>query len=80
MSTTMRAIRKSKSDRGLSVEEVPIPSIKSDEVLVEVEAAGICGTDLHIWKWDAWSRQRIKPPLTLGHEFSGTIVEVGFAG
>lgn len=77
MPTTMRAIRKSKSDRGLTVEEIPIPSIKSDEVLVEVEAAGICGTDLHIWKWDAWSRHRIKPPLTLGHEFSGTIVEVG---
>ena len=80
MPTTMRAVRKSKSDRGLTVEEVPIPSIKSDEVLVEVEAAGICGTDLHIWKWDAWSRQRIKPPLTLGHEFSGTVVEVGSLG
>ncbi len=77
MPTTMRAVRKTKSERGLTVEDVPIPSIKSDEVLVEVEAAGICGTDLHIWKWDAWSRNRIKPPLTLGHEFSGTVVEVG---
>ncbi len=77
MPTTMRAVQKTKNECGLSVEEVPIPQIKPDEVLVEVEAAGICGTDLHIWKWDAWSRQRIKPPLTLGHEFSGTIVEVG---
>ncbi|NOX59676.1 MAG: L-threonine 3-dehydrogenase [Planctomycetes bacterium] len=77
MSSMMRAIRKSKSEQGLTVEEIPVPSIKPDEVLVEVEAAGICGTDLHIWKWDAWSSQRIKPPLTLGHEFSGTIVEVG---
>ncbi len=77
MPKMMRAVRKTKSERGLSVEDVPIPSIQSDEVLVEVEAAGICGTDLHIWNWDAWSRKRIKPPLTLGHEFSGTIVEVG---
>ena len=73
----MRAIRKVNPEPGLSVEQVPIPVPGPDEVLIEVEAAGICGTDLHIWKWDAWSRQRIKPPLTLGHEFSGTIVEVG---
>lgn len=73
----MRCIRKARPEQGLTVEEIPVPKCGSDQVLVEVEAAGICGTDLHIWKWDAWSRHRIKPPLTLGHEFAGTIVEVG---
>jgi len=73
----MRAIRKAAPEKGLVVEEVPVPRCGPDDVLVEVEAAGICGTDLHIWKWDAWSSHRIKPPLTLGHEFAGTIVEVG---
>ena len=73
----MRAIRKVAPEKGFVVEEIPLPCIEPDEVLVQVEAAGICGTDLHIWNWDSWSRQRIKPPLTLGHEFSGNIVEVG---
>jgi threonine 3-dehydrogenase len=77
MPETMLAIRKSRSEKGLWVEEVPRPRIDSDEVLVQVEAASICGTDLHIWKWDEWSQRRIKPPLTLGHEFAGTIVQVG---
>ncbi len=77
MADSMRAVRKIKAEKGLVVEDVPIPRIAADEVLVEVEAAGICGTDLHIWHWDAWSRNRIKPPLTIGHEFAGTIVEVG---
>ncbi len=77
MSETMLAVRKSRPEKGLWVEEVPRPRIESDEVLVQVEAASICGTDLHIWKWDEWSQRRIKPPLTLGHEFAGTIVAVG---
>ena len=46
-------------------------------MLVKVEAASVCGTDLHIYNWDAWAQQRIKPPLTLGHEFAGTVVEIG---
>jgi threonine 3-dehydrogenase len=60
-------------------EEVPIPGIGPDEGLVEVEAASICGTDLHIWHWDEWGAQRIRPPLTVGHEFAGTVAEVGRA-
>ena len=75
----MIAVRKVDPDKGLVVDEVPIPEIGPDEVLVAVEAASICGTDVHIWKWDDWSRQRIKPPLTLGHEFAGSVVEVGSA-
>ena len=48
-------------------------------MLVWVEAASVCGTDLHIWRWDDWAAQRIRPPLTLGHEFAGTVVETGSA-
>jgi threonine 3-dehydrogenase len=54
---------------------VPVPA--ADEVLVEVETASVCGTDLHIYGWDEWSQQRIHPPLTLGHEFAGTVVDRG---
>jgi threonine 3-dehydrogenase len=74
---TMLAVRKVRPEKGLDVVEVDVPHASTGEVLIEVEAAGICGTDLHIWKWDSWSQQRIKPPLTLGHEFSGTVVAIG---
>lgn len=77
MSERMRAIRKMRPEKGLEVVEVPIPELQDNEVLVGVEATSICGTDLHIWNWDEWSAHRIKPPLTLGHEFAGTVVEVG---
>src|SRR5579885_2656978 len=73
----MWAVRKLRPEPGLDLVEVPVPSIADDEVLVRGEAASICGTDLHIHKWDSWAQQRITPPLTLGHEFAGTIVETG---
>jgi threonine 3-dehydrogenase len=73
----MRAIRKTERASGLTLEDVPIPQPGDDEVLVRVEAASLCGTDLHIYTWDLWSPHRIQPPLTLGHEFAGTVVEVG---
>ncbi|MCG3139053.1 MAG: L-threonine 3-dehydrogenase [Phycisphaerae bacterium] len=77
MAETMRAIRKSQPAQGLWIEDVPVPHPTDHEVMVQVEAASCCGTDLHIWKWDKWAQGRIKPPLTLGHEFSGTVVDVG---
>jgi len=77
MAETMQAIRKARPEKGLEVHEVPQPVPGPDDVLVYVEAASFCGTDVHIWNWDDWSRRRIKPPLTIGHEFCGTIVEVG---
>ncbi len=77
MPETMLAVRKVADEPGLTVVEVPVPRIKPDEVLVRIEAASFCGTDLHIWKWDEWARGRVRPPLTLGHEFAGTVVEVG---
>ena len=76
---TMWAIRKVAAGPGLVLAEVPVPAPAADEVLVRVEAASVCGTDLHIFHWDPWSAQRIHPPLTLGHEFAGTVVEVGSA-
>ncbi len=77
MAEMMRAIRKMKPQSGLEVCEVPRPTPGPEDVLVYVEAASICGTDVHIWKWDEWSQKRIKPPLTLGHEFCGTVVAIG---
>ena len=77
MAQTMRAIRKVEAGPGLRLEEVPVPVIGDDEVLVQVEAASVCGTDLHIHQWDEWSQHRIHPPLTLGHEFAGTVVAAG---
>jgi threonine 3-dehydrogenase len=74
---SMWAIRKPAAEPGLVLEEVPVPEPDDEEVLVRVEAASICGTDLHIFRWDEWSRRRISPPLTLGHEFAGTVVETG---
>jgi threonine 3-dehydrogenase len=74
---TMWAVRKRVAEPGLVLDEVRVPAPGDDEVLVLVEAASVCGTDLHILHWDAWAQQRIKPPLTLGHEFAGTVVDVG---
>ena len=74
---SMVALRKGGAEKGLRLEEIPVPSPAADEVLVEVETASICGTDLHIYGWDEWSQGRIVPPLTLGHEFAGTVVERG---
>ncbi|HEX6010140.1 MAG TPA: alcohol dehydrogenase catalytic domain-containing protein, partial [Actinomycetota bacterium] len=75
----MRAIRKRESAPGLTLDEVPVPTPDPDEVLVRIEAASICGTDLHIGRWDQWSSERVRPPLTLGHELCGTIVATGDA-
>ena len=77
MGETMLALRKPASEPGLRLDEVPVPEPAADEVLVEVETASICGTDLHIFGWDEWSQGRIVPPLTLGHEFAGTVVAIG---
>ena len=77
MAEKMTAVRKVAREKGLVVENVDVPGIGPSEVLVAVEAASICGTDLHIWDWNEWSAHRIKPPLTVGHEFAGTVVEVG---
>ncbi|WP_419163177.1 L-threonine 3-dehydrogenase [Candidatus Palauibacter sp.] len=73
----MKAILKSEAAPGLALRDVPLPEIRSSEVLIKVRRAGICGTDLHIHQWDHWSRNRVNPPLVLGHEFMGEVVETG---
>ena len=73
----MKALRKMQPARGLSFETAPVPAIGPTDVLVRVRAASICGTDLHIYGWDRWSQGRIKPPVTLGHEFCGTVERIG---
>jgi threonine 3-dehydrogenase len=77
MSATMKALRKTRAAKGLEIQEVPVPSIGALDALVRVTATSICGTDLHIDGWDRWSQGRIKPPVTLGHEFCGIVERVG---
>jgi threonine 3-dehydrogenase len=74
---TMKALVKSKKEVGVWLDEVPIPTIGINDVLIKVLRTGICGTDLHIYKWDAWAQKTIPVPLVIGHEFVGEIVEVG---
>jgi threonine 3-dehydrogenase len=76
-SGTMLALVKPGAGPGLRLEEVPRPTVGINDVLVRVRTTGICGTDLHIASWDPWAAKTIKPPLILGHEFVGEIVEVG---
>jgi threonine 3-dehydrogenase len=74
---TMKALVKSRSERGLWLEDVPEPELGINDVRVRVLMTGICGTDLHIYEWDEWARATIPVPLVIGHEFVGEIVEVG---
>ncbi|MCB8932036.1 MAG: L-threonine 3-dehydrogenase [Fimbriimonadaceae bacterium] len=73
----MRAIAKTRPAPGVEIIDVPEPQVSPGTVKVRLEAASVCGTDLHIYAWDAWSASRIHPPRIIGHEFCGTIVEVG---
>jgi threonine 3-dehydrogenase len=59
------------------MKDVPEPKIRDDEVLIRVRRAGVCGTDVHIYEWDAWAQGRVKPPIVVGHEFAGEVVKVG---
>ncbi len=73
----MKALVKKKAERGLWLEEIEVPSYGINDVLIKVLRAGICGTDLHIYNWDAWAQKTIPVPMAIGHEFVGEIVEVG---
>lgn len=73
----MKALVKSKRDVGLELQDVPFPTIGINDCLIRVEKTGICGTDLHIYNWDAWAQKTIPVPMVVGHEFVGEIVEVG---
>jgi len=75
----MKALVKKSPEVGLWMEDVPMPSVDDNDLLIKVKKTAICGTDVHIYKWDAWSQRTIKTPMTIGHEFVGEIVEMGRA-
>jgi threonine 3-dehydrogenase len=73
----MRAIIKASAEPGLTVTDVPEPECGASDVLIRVHHAGVCGTDVHISEWDEWAQGRIRPPVVVGHEFAGEVVELG---
>jgi len=73
----MRALVKARAEPGIWLEEVPVPEIGINDVLIRVRKTGICGTDLHIESWDAWAQKTIPVPMVIGHEFVGEVVEFG---
>jgi len=73
----MKALVKLRPEKGIWMEDVPIPSIGVNDVLIKIKKTAICGTDLHIYKWDDWSKKTIKTPLIIGHEYVGEIVDMG---
>jgi threonine 3-dehydrogenase len=73
----MKALVKKEAKPGLWLDEVPVPRIGINDVLIEVLRTGICGTDVHIYQWDEWAQKTVPVPLVIGHEFVGRIVELG---
>ncbi len=75
----MKALVKAKAEPGLWLEDVPVPEPGPSDVLVKVRRSAICGTDLHIWKWDAWAAKTIPVPMVVGHEYVGEVAKLGSA-
>ncbi|UCF17216.1 MAG: L-threonine 3-dehydrogenase, partial [Phycisphaerales bacterium] len=73
----MKALVKNKAEQGLWMQDVPIPKIGRNDVLIKIHKTAICGTDIHIFNWDTWARKTIKTPLVIGHEFVGKVAEIG---
>src|SRR4249920_205824 len=73
----MKAVVKAKREPGLWLEDVPVPGVGGDDVLIRVLKASICGTDVHIYNWDDWAQKTIPVPMTIGHEFTGVVDAVG---
>ena len=77
MSQTMKALVKSKSETGIWMEEVSVPECGPNDLLIKIKKTAICGTDIHIYKWDDWAKKTIPVPMVVGHEFSGVVAQVG---
>lgn len=75
----MKALVKKSAEVGLWMQDVPMPAMGDNDLLIKVKKTAICGTDIHIYKWDAWSQRTIKTPMTIGHEFVGVIEDMGRA-
>ncbi len=73
----MKAIIKARPEVGVELVEKPVPEYGINDVLIKIKRSSICGTDVHIHNWDAWAQETIKPPMTIGHEFVGTVAAVG---
>ena len=73
----MKALVKRKSEKGLWLEDAPVPEIGINDVLIKINRTAICGTDMHIYNWDSWAQSTIPVPMVVGHEFVGEIVDVG---
>lgn len=73
----MDALIKAQAGPGLTLAQVPIPSPRGNEVLIKISKTAICGTDVHIYNWDAWSQKNIVPPMVVGHEYVGVVAEIG---
>lgn len=74
---TMKALVKKHPKEGIWMEDVPIPEYGINDVLIKIHKTAICGTDVHIWNWDAWAQKTIPIPMTIGHEFVGTVAAMG---
>ena len=77
MTDLMKALVKSRPEPGLWMESVPVPKPAPQDVMIRVRKSAICGTDVHIWKWDEWSSKTVPVPMVIGHEFCGEIIKVG---
>ncbi len=75
--TTMKALVKQKAEKGLWLQECPVPEISEDDVLIRIKRTAICGTDMHIYNWDEWAQNVIPVPMIVGHEYGGEIVAIG---
>jgi threonine 3-dehydrogenase len=73
----MKALVKAKAERGIWMEDIDVPRVGHNDVLIKINRTAICGTDIHIFKWDDWAQATIPVPMAIGHEFSGQVVEVG---
>ncbi len=73
----MKALVKLRPEKGIWMQEIPVPEIGVNDVLIKIIKTSICGTDLHIYKWDDWAQKTINPPMTIGHEYVGEIVDMG---
>ena len=74
---TMKALMKSRPEEGVWLEDVPVPDLGVNDVLIRIKKTSICGTDVHIWNWDQWARKTIPVPMVIGHEFVGVVDAVG---
>lgn len=73
----MKALVKLRPEKGIWLQDIPVPEIGVNDVLIQIKKTAICGTDLHIYKWDEWSARTIKTPMTIGHEYVGVVVDKG---